>query len=129
MSFIFKKVDEIANEACNRLRDTLGRQFTLAEGHGPNYANSQCINHYLFGDQNYPNKMINANVTTKVTGTEILVLIDDMQDVYLQKFAKDHHLDSGLTKEIGRNSPDWQAIYQIILQYFYDRRDILLGED
>src|SRR6185312_12307749 len=87
LSFIFKKVDEIANEACNRLRDTLGRQFTLAEGHGPNYANSQCINHYLFGDQNYPNKMINANVTTKVTGTEILVLIDDMQDVYLQKFA------------------------------------------
>jgi hypothetical protein len=129
LGFIFNRVDELTNAACNRLRDSLGNQFTLAEGHGPDYTNSQCINHYVFGNQNYPNKSINTNITTKVTGTEILVLIDNIQDFRLQKFEKNHHLTSGIKAEIGRNSPDWQKVYQIILQYFYDRREILLSED
>jgi hypothetical protein len=124
---IFTKVDQITNSACNRLRDSLGKQFNLSESHGPDYTNSQCINYYQFGDINYSNKLIIANVTTKVTATQILVLIEEVKNGRFEYFDKTHHLATGLSKEISRFSPDWDAVYQNILQYFYDRRDILLG--
>lgn len=127
LAYIFKKVDDITNAACKRLTDSLGKQFTLGESHGPDYLNARCINFYQFGDINYSANLIAANLTTKVTSTEILVLIEEPKDGRFDKFDAAHHLEPAVTKEIYRDSPNWDAIYQKILEYFYDRREALLG--